>query len=92
MRVLMKIPMPDKSQSALRRDPGFDAKWKSLLASLHAQSVHSNEQETGRIDYAVFDIGDLAVMFPLAKAVHEWLGVKPEFLPQVAPKPYFGRQ
>jgi hypothetical protein len=88
----MKIPIPQKGQSAVRLDSDFDAKWKTLLAGLGAQSVHSNDSNTDRIDYAVFDIRDLALMFELAKTVHQWLGVKPEFLPEVVPKSYFGQK
>jgi hypothetical protein len=92
MRVLMKIDMPGKEECPLRQDSGFETKWKDLLASLGAQSVISNDPGGDRVDYAVFDIKDLAVMFDLAQAVHEWLGVKPEFLPEVTPKSYFGRK
>lgn len=92
MRVLMKIPIPGKIESPLRRDSGFDARWKSLLVGLGALSVHSNDRDIDRIDYAVFEIGDLALMFELARKVHEWLGVKPEFLPEVIPKSYFGHR
>lgn len=31
-------------------------------------------------------------MLELAKNAHEWLGVKPEFLPEVVPKPYFRKK
>ena len=92
MRVLMKIDMPSREESPLRQDSGFETKWKNLLASLGAQSVVSNDVSGNRIDYAIFDIKDLAVMFELAKAVHAWLGVKPEFLPEVTPKSFFGRK
>jgi hypothetical protein len=92
MRVLMKIDMPSREESPLRQDSAFEMKWKSLLASLGAQSVVSNEANGDRKDYAIFDIKDLAVMFELAKAVHAWLGVKPEFMPEVTPKSYFGQK
>jgi hypothetical protein len=92
MRVLMKIPMPGKNESPLQLDPDFDGKWRTFLSGLGAQSVHSNDLATDRIDYAVFEIRDLAILFELAKTVHGWLGVKVEFLPEVAPQSYFGQK
>ena len=90
MRLLMKIPLPSPAENPLRRDANFDALWKDFLLGLGAGEVHSAAPGQQRIDYAVFEIADLAAIFALAKAVHEWIGVKPEFLPEVTPKPYFG--
>jgi hypothetical protein len=88
----MKIHIPTKGDNPLRHDSNFDANWKSFLIGLGAQSVHSNDMSNDRIDYAVFEIEDLSVMFELARTVHAWLGVKPEFLPEVVPKSYFGQK
>ena len=90
MRLLMKIPLPSANENPLRRDANFDALWKDFLLGLGAREVHSTQAGTGRIDYAVFEIAGLAAIFDLAKAVHEWIGVKPEFLPEVQPPAYFG--
>jgi hypothetical protein len=88
----MKIPIPAKGENRLRLDSDFDTKWKNLLVSLGAQTVISNDLNNDRIDYAVFEIKDLINMIELARTVHEWLGVKPEFLPEAIPKSYFGRK
>ena len=89
MRLLMKIPLPAPTQNPLRRDPNFDSLWREFLLGLGAKDVHSTGDGQQRIDYAVFEIA-LGEIFDLAKAVHEWIGVKPEFLPEVQPPAYFG--
>jgi hypothetical protein len=90
MRLLMKIPLPSQSENPLRRDANFDGHWKAFLVGLGAKDVHAAASGQQRIDYAVFELADLAAIFDLAKAVHEWIGVKPEFLPEIQPKAYFG--
>jgi hypothetical protein len=91
MRFLMRIQIPTAAENAVVSDPIFDEKLRSLFLKVGAQATYSTTQEGRRIDWVVVDIKDAAQIAAVAEPIFRWLKVKPEFLPEMAPKPYFGR-
>jgi hypothetical protein len=91
MRFLMKITLPPSTENALVDDPEFREKLRSVFMRIGAQATYSNLIDGRRIEYVLVDIEDLSRIADKAEPVFRFLGVKPEFLPEVVPKPYYGR-
>jgi hypothetical protein len=87
MRLMMKLPIPMAGENAVVADPAFDNKLKSLLLELGAQKVYTQMMEGRRIEYVIFEIEDPARIFSIARPVHLWLKVKPEFMPDTITRP-----
>jgi len=87
MRFLMKISIPE---TAAAGGPQFEERLKSLFSSIGALASYSNTVEGRRLDYVLVDI-EPARITATAEPVFRLLGVKPEFLPEVVPQPYYGR-
>lgn len=87
MRFLMKIPIPeDVTADNLQ----FEENLKLLISSIGALATYSNTIEGRRLEYVLVDIAP-AQITATAEPVFRLLGVKPEFLPEIVPQPYYGR-
>ena len=91
MRLLMKIAIPTAAENAAVSDPKFNEKLRSLFLKLGAEATYSNTLDGRRFDYVLVDLDDVTQMTAVAEPVFRFLKVKPEFLPEVAPQPYYGR-
>ena len=85
MRLLMKIPLPPAENL-----PADDQKLRAFFTAIGAQATYSNMADGRRIEYVLVDI-EAERITATAEQVVRFLGVKPEFLPEVTPKPYYGR-
>jgi hypothetical protein len=81
MRVLMRVALPAPPAS------DFELQWQLLLRRIGARGAEVREQ--GRLHFAMLDI-EPGQITPTAEAVFRLSGVKPEFLPQITPEPYYG--
>jgi hypothetical protein len=86
MRLLMRIVIPAEKANPFLA-PEFEAQWRALLKRLGALASYPKEQ--GRLQHVLVDI-DPGQITPIAEAVFRFVGVKPEFLPEIAPPPYYG--
>ena len=82
MRLLMRVTLPTDSMPA-----DFPVQWQALLKRIGALSADAREQ--GRLQFVLLDIEPAQIM-PIAEAVFRLAGAKPDFLPQIAPPPYYG--
>jgi len=87
MRLLIHIVLPVAATNPALAKQDFDAQWRALLKRIGALAVYPREQE--RSWYVLVDI-DPAQITPIGEAVFRLLGVKPEFLPEIVPQPYYG--
>jgi hypothetical protein len=83
MRLLMRVVFPATAPVA----PDFDAQWRDLLKRIGALATYPREE--GRIQHVLIDANPGQIT-PIAEAVFRLAGVKPEFLPQIVPPPYYG--
>jgi hypothetical protein len=83
MKLLMRIVLPAPPA------PDFELQWQLLLKRIGALSADAREQ--GRLHFVMLDI-EPGQITPIAEAVFRLAGVKPDFLPQIAPPPYYGVQ
>lgn len=87
MRLLMRVVFPAAPESPVLSGPDFEAQWRALLKRIGALAAHAREQ--GRVQYVLVD-PDPSQITPIAEAVFRLAGVKPEFLPEIAPPPHYG--
>jgi hypothetical protein len=87
MKLLIKIVLPAATENPIVSAPDFQAQWQAVLKGIGALAVYPREQ--GRLQYVLVD-AELGQIMPIAEAVFRLLRVKPEFLPEVAPPPYYG--
>ena len=85
MRLLMRVILP--AATPVLAAPDFEAQWRALLKRIGALADYPREQ--GRIQYVLVE-ADLSQITPIAEAVFRLVGVKPEFLPEIVPQPYYG--
>ena len=83
----MRVVFPAAPVNPVLSGPDFEAQWRALLKRIGALAAHAREQ--GRVQYVLVD-PDPSQITPIAEAVFRLVGVKPEFLPEIAPKPYYG--
>ena len=83
----MRITLPAATANSVLDAPGFAAQWGALLKRIGALATRPHEQ--GRIQHVLLDT-DISQITPIAEAVFRLWGVKPEFLPEVVPPPYYG--
>ena len=81
--MLMRVAIP----AAVLAAPGTGARWGALLKSIGALASHPRDE--GRIQQVLLDIEPKQIT-PIAEQVFRLVGAKPEFLPQIAPPPYYG--
>lgn len=87
MRLLMRIVIPAATANPFLAAPDFEAQWQALLKRIGALATYPREQ--GRIQHVLVE-ADPNRITPIAEAVFRLVGVKPEFLPEIAPPPYYG--
>jgi hypothetical protein len=83
MRMLMRVVIPAEVLAA----PDCLVQWRALLGSIGALASHPREE--GRIQQVLIDI-EPGRITPIAEQVFRLVRVKPEFLPEIAPPPYYG--
>ena len=81
--MLMRVVIPPEVLAA----PDALVQWRALLKSIGALASHPREE--GRIQQVLLD-AEPSQITPIAEAVFRLTGVKPEFLPEIAPPPYYG--
>ena len=79
----MRVVLP----AAVPAAPDFEEKWRALLKQIGALAAYPREQ--GRIQHVLVE-ADPSRITPIAEAVFRLVGVKPEFLPEIVPPPYYG--
>jgi hypothetical protein len=87
MRLLMRVVLPAATVNPVLGAPDFEAQWRALLKRIGALATYPREQ--GRIQHVLVE-ADLSQITPIAEAVFRLMGVKPEFLPEIVPQPYYG--
>jgi hypothetical protein len=87
MRLLMRVVLPAETANLILGAPDFEAQWRALLKRIGALACYPREQ--GRIQHVLVE-ADLRQITPIAEAVFRLTGVKPEFLPEIVPPPYYG--
>jgi len=83
----MKIILPAATVNPVLAAPDFEAQWRALLKRIGALAAYPREE--GRMQYVLVE-ADLSQITPIAEAVFRLVGVKPEFLPEIVPQPYYG--
>ena len=83
----MRIVIPAATGNPFLIAPDFEAQWQALLKRIGALASYPREQ--GRIQHVLVQ-ADPSQITPIAEAVFRLVGVKPEFLPEIVPKPYYG--
>lgn len=83
MKMLMRVVIP----AEVRATPNSAAAWRALLGRIGALACQAREE--GRIQQVLLDIEPHQIT-PIAEQVVRLVGSKPEFLPQIAPPPYYG--
>jgi len=81
----MRIVLP--AATPILAAPDIEAQWRALLKRIGALADYPREQ--GRIQFVLIE-ADLSQITPIAEAVFRLVGVKPEFLPEIVPQPYYG--
>ena len=79
----MRIALP----AAVPAAPDFEMQWRALLKRIGALASYPREQ--GRLQFVLVE-ADPSQITPIAEAVFRLVGVKPEFLPEIVPQPYYG--
>jgi hypothetical protein len=87
MRLLMKVDLPVATANSVLATPDFQAQWQALLKRIGALANYPKEQ--GRLQYVLIEAEPRQIT-PIAEAVFRLMGVKPEFLPEIVPQPYYG--
>ena len=87
MRLLMRIAIPPEAANPFLAAPDFEVQWRALLKRIGALASYPKEQ--GRLQHVLVDI-DPSQITPVAEQVFRFMKVKPEFLPEIAPPPYYG--
>ena len=81
----MRIVLP--AATPILAAPDFEAQWQALLKRIGALASYPREQ--GRLQHVLVE-ADPSQITPIAEAVFRLVGVKPEFLPEIVPQPYYG--
>ena len=83
----MRVVLPAATADAVLSAPDFEAQWRALLKRIGALATYPREQ--GRIQHVLVE-ADPSQITPIGEAVFRLMGVKPEFLPEIVPQPYYG--
>jgi hypothetical protein len=83
----MRIAIPAAAANPFLAAPEFEGQWRALLKRIGARASYPREQ--GRLQHVLID-ADPSQITPIAEAVFRFVGVKPEFLPEIVPQPYYG--
>ena len=87
MRLLMRVAFPPTMPNPFLAARDFEPRWRALLKSLGALAAYPREE--GRTHYVLFEIEPDRIT-STAEAVFRLAHVKPDFLPEIAPPPYYG--
>jgi len=87
MRLIMRVALPAATQNLALAAPDFPVKWQAMLKQIGALNAEVREQ--GRQHFVLLDIDPVRIT-PTAEAVFHLAGVKPDFLPEIVPPPYYG--
>jgi hypothetical protein len=85
MRLLIRVAFPPALP--VLAAPDFEGQWRALLKRIGALAAYPREQ--GRLQYVLIE-AEPSQITPIAEAVFRLAGVKPEFLPEIVPPPYYG--
>ncbi len=80
----MRVILPAATENPVLAAPDFEAQWQALLKRIGALASYPKEQ--GRLQHVLLDTSPSQIT-PIAAAVFRLVGVKPEFLPEIAPPP-----
>jgi hypothetical protein len=83
----MRIVIPEPTVNPFLVAPDFEAQWQALLKRIGALASYPREQ--GRFQHVLIEVTPSQIT-PTAEAVFRLVGVKPEFLPEIVPQPYYG--
>ena len=83
----MRIAIPADAANPFLAAPDFEVQWRTLLKRIGALASYPREQ--GRLQHVLVDI-DPSQITPVAEQVFRFMNIKPEFLPEIAPPPYYG--
>jgi len=83
----MRVVIPAETPNPFLAAPEFEAQWRALLKRIGALATYPREQ--GRLQHVLIQ-ADPGQITPIAEQVFRLVGVKPEFLPEIAPPPYYG--
>jgi len=83
MKMLVRVVIPPEVLAA----PDSLVQWRALLKSIGALASYPREE--GRLQHVLVDVAPSQIT-PIAEAVFRLVGVKPEFLPEIVPPPYYG--
>ncbi len=90
MRFLIKIVLPTAAENPLVGEPDFESRLNALFRRIGALANYPGSQDGRRIEYVLVEV-DPGQITPTAEPLFRFLGVKPEFLPEMVPSPYYGR-
>jgi hypothetical protein len=85
--MLMRIALPATLENPFQDAPDFEVQWQQLLKQIGALASYPREQ--GRLQHVLLDAPPNRIT-PIAEAVFRLVKVKPEFLPEIVPPPYYG--
>ncbi|HEX4636756.1 MAG TPA: hypothetical protein VH189_11280 [Rhizomicrobium sp.] len=83
----MRIVLPAATANSVLAAQDFEPQWRALLQRIGALASYPKEQ--GRIQHVLLE-AEPSQITPIAEAVFRLVGVKPEFLPEIVPPPYYG--
>ena len=83
MKMLVRVVIPPEVLAA----PDSLVQWRALLKSIGALASYPREE--GRLQHVLVDVAPSQIT-PIAESVFRLVGVKPEFLPEIVPPPYYG--
>ena len=83
----MRVALPAGAGNPVLAAPDFEAQWRILLKRIGALAAYPREE--GRVQYVLIEV-ELGQITAIAEAVFRLVGVKPEFLPEIVPPPYYG--
>jgi hypothetical protein len=81
----MRVLLP--AENPILAAPDFAVQWGALLKRIGAMAAYPREE--GRVQYVLIE-ADPGQITPIAEAVFRLVSVKPEFLPEIVPTPYYG--
>ena len=81
----------DQYSPSRRKTPAVTVGTREALdcAGRAAAALSADAREQGGLHFVMLDI-EPGQITPIAEAVFRLAGVKPDFLPQIAPPPYYG--
>jgi len=83
--------MPTAAENPAVNTPDFEKELRDLFSSLGAEGRYSKTLDGRRLEYVLVNLKDISQLTAVAEPVFRLLKVKPEFLPEVVPAPYYGR-